>query len=147
MKMLPFTVVIVDDHAGVRKGLRLLIDCDPNLKLIGEAVNGADGIRAVHDLEPDLLLMDIKMPKMSGLEVLQYLRNEKNPVAIILLSCHDDRVYVDAAMRLGATAFVAKAEGYDVLMKAIHAALRDAVPRVPAAAHVVVSNEERLHRY
>jgi two-component system response regulator DegU len=144
MKMLPYTVVIVDDHAGVRKGLRLLIECDPTLKLIGEAVDGADGIRAVHDLEPDLLLMDIKMPKMSGLEVLQYLRNEKNPVAIVILSCHDDLLYSQAAIRLGATAFVAKAEGYDVLMKAIHAALRGALPRVPVVAPIAVASDVRL---
>ncbi|MCW3096833.1 MAG: degU 2 [Chthonomonadaceae bacterium] len=142
--MLPYTVVIVDDHAGVRKGLRLLIECDPTLKLIGEATDGADAIRVVHALRPDLLLMDIKMPKMSGLEVLQYLRNEKNPVAIILLSGHDDRLYVEAAKRLGATAFVAKMEGSDVLMNAIHAAQRDAVPKLPAAAPIAVVRDVRL---
>src|SRR5580700_9441899 len=117
--MLPFTIVIADDHAGVRKSLRLLIECDPTLKLIGEATDGAEAIREVHVLQPDLLLIDIKMPEMSGLEVLQYLRNEKKRLAIIILSNHAEQAYVEAAMRLGATAFVAKSAGYETLMNAI----------------------------
>jgi len=120
------TIVIADDHAAVRQSLRILVECDPNLKLIGEATDGLEAIRAVHALQPDLLLTDIKMPQMSGLEVLQYLRNEKNPVAIVILSNHSEPLYVEAAMRLGANAFVAKASGLDILMTALHA-VRDGV--------------------
>jgi DNA-binding NarL/FixJ family response regulator len=115
------TIVIADDHAAVRKSLRVLVECDPNLQLVGEACDGLEAVRAVHAFQPDLLLTDIKMPQMTGLEVLQYLRNEKNPVAIIVLSNHSEPLYVQAAMRLGANAFVAKASGLDVLMTAIHA--------------------------
>ena len=105
----------------MRSSLRLLIAEEPDLELIGEAADGLEAIRAVHALKPDLLLTDIKMPQMSGLEVLQYLRNEKNPVAIIILSNHSDTLYVEAAMRLGANAFVAKSSGLEALMDAIHA--------------------------
>ena len=115
------TIVIADDHAAVRRSLRVLVECDCNLEFVGEACDGLEAVRAVHTLKPDLLLTDIKMPQMTGLEVLQYLRNEKNPVAIIVLSNHSEPLYVQAAMRLGANAFVAKASGLEVLMAAIHA--------------------------
>ena len=119
--MAPMNVIIVDDHAAVRKSLRLLLESDPALKLVGEATDGLEAIRTVHALQPDLLLLDIKMPQMNGLEVLQYLRNEKNPVAIIIFSNHSDQLYVEAALRLGAAAFVSKSAGMDALMDAIYA--------------------------
>jgi DNA-binding NarL/FixJ family response regulator len=124
---LPVKIVIADDHAAIRRSLRLLIADEPDMDLIGEAADGLEAIRAVHALQPELLLMDIKMPKMTGLEVLQYLRNEKNPVAIIILSNHSEPLYVEAAMRLGANAFVAKSSGLEALLEAIHA-VRDGHP-------------------
>lgn len=124
---MPVKIVLADDHAAVRNSLRLLIAEEPDLELVGEAVDGLEAIRAVHALKPDLLLTDIKMPQMSGLEVLQYLRNEKNPVAIIILSNHSDTLYVEAAMRLGANAFVAKSSGLEALMDAIHT-VREGLP-------------------
>ncbi len=124
---MPVKIVLADDHAAIRRSLRLLIADEPDMELIGEAADGLEAIRAVHALQPELLLMDIKMPKMTGLEVLQYLRNEKNPVAIIILSNHSEPLYVEAAMRLGANAFVAKASGLESLLEAIYA-VRDGRP-------------------
>lgn len=115
------TIVVADDHAAVRKSLRLLIECDPLLHLIGEASDGLEAIRAVRALQPDLLLLDIKMPLMSGLEVLQCLHNEKNPVVILMLSNHSEPLYVSAAERFGARGFLAKASGIETLFEAIHA--------------------------
>ncbi len=122
----------------------MLIESDPTLQLIGEATDGSEGIRVVHALKPDLLLMDIKMPKMNGLEVLQYLRNEQNSAAIIILSNHSDPLYVEAAMRLGATAFVAKSSGFDVLMDAIHAARREVSLREQIGPPVTFLNDDHL---
>lgn len=120
---MPVKIVIADDHSAVRRSLQMLITEEPNFELVGEATDGLEAIRAVHALSPDLLLMDIKMPQMNGLEVLQYLRNEKNPAAIILLSNHYEPLYVEAAMRLGANGFVAKASGLEILMEAIQTVL------------------------
>ena len=119
--VLPMTIVVADDHAAVRKSLRLLIECDPLLHLIGEATDGLEAIRFVRTLQPDLLLLDIKMPLMSGIEVLQCLHNEKNPVAILMLSNHSEPLYVSAAERLGARGFIAKDSGIEALFEAIHA--------------------------
>ena len=99
----------------------MLLDGAPDLQMIGEATNGLEAIRAVHGLHPDLLLIDIKMPMMTGLEVVQYLRNEKNSLLIVVLSNHSEPLYVEAAMRLGANGFVAKSSGLETLMAALNA--------------------------
>ncbi|MCW3094649.1 MAG: LuxR family transcriptional regulator [Chthonomonadaceae bacterium] len=118
---MPVKIVIADGHATVRRSLRLLIAGEPDMELLGEATDGLEALQTVRALQPDLLLMDIKMRRMSGLKVLQYLRSEKHPVAVVFFSSSSETPYVDAAMRLGADAFVAKASGLDVLLAAIHA--------------------------
>lgn len=125
--MSPLKIVIADDHAAVRRSLRLLMECESDLEVVAEASNGPETIRAVQNLQPDLLILDIKMPEMTGLEVLQYLRNEKHSLAIIILSNHREQFYVAAALRLGADAFVAKSAGLDVLLEAIRI-LRQKMP-------------------
>ena len=134
--MLPITIVIADDHAAVRKSLRLLIEQEPDLMLIGEAVNGLEAVHAIHTLLPDVLLLDINMPQMNGLEVLKCLLHEKHALTIIVLSDHAESFYVEAAMRWGANAFVSKSSGLDVLLKAIRAIpshLSPLPPRVETA--------------
>lgn len=117
--MSPLTIVLADDHPAVRKSLRVLIESERTLEVIAEAGDGLETIRTVQALQPDLLVLDIKMPLMTGLEVLQYLRNQKQPVGIIILSNHSEQLYVAAALRLGADAFVTKSDGVEALMEAI----------------------------
>ena len=117
--MSPLKIIIADDHAAVRKSLCLLMECELDIEVVAETTNGVDTIRAVQNLQPDLLLLDIKMPQLNGLEVLQYLRNEKHSIGIIVLSNHCEQLYVAAALRLGADAFITKSAGVDALMEAI----------------------------
>lgn len=117
--MIAMKTIIVDDHPLVRKGLRLLMECEPQVQVIGEAGNGLLALEAVRTLCPDLLLLDINMPVMNGLEVLQRLRDEHNAVQVIILSNHSDTRYVEAALKLGANGYVGKDSGFDVLMLAI----------------------------
>lgn len=118
--MTPLRIIVADDHAAVRRSLRLLLECELEIEVVAETTNGLDTIRAVQNMQPDLLLLDIKMPQMNGLEVLQYLRNEKHPTAIIILSNHSEQLYVAAALRLGADAFITKSAGVEALVEAIH---------------------------
>ncbi|MCW3050996.1 MAG: two component transcriptional regulator, LuxR family [Chthonomonadales bacterium] len=111
--------LIVDDHIAVRNALHGLIEEEPGLEWVGEAANGLLALEAVRDLQPDLMLLDINMPERNGLEVLRLLRYDKNNVLIVILSNHTDIHYVDAAMRLGANAFVGKDSGFEVLLQAI----------------------------
>ncbi len=118
--------LIVDDHMAVRNALRLLIEEEPDLECVGEAANGLLAMEAVRTLTPDLMLLDINMPERNGLEVLRLLRTEKNDILIVILSNHTDTHYVDAAMRLGANAFVGKDSGFEILLEAIQTVLTGA---------------------
>lgn len=111
--------LIVDDHIAVRNALRGLIEEEAGLEWVGEAPNGLLAVDAVRTLAPDLILLDINMPGRNGLEVLRLLRYDKNSVLIVILSNHTDIHYVDAAMRLGANAFVGKDSGFEILLQAI----------------------------
>ena len=104
--------VIVDDHPVVRKGLRMLMECEPQVEVVGEACNGLMALEAVRSLHPDLLLLDINMPEMNGLEVLRQLRATPNAVNIIILSNHSDTTYVEAALEMGANGYVGKDSGF-----------------------------------
>lgn len=118
--MSPLKIIIADDHAAVRKSLRMLLECDHDIEIVAETADGLETIRAVQALQPDLLLLDITMPQMSGLEVLQYLRNARHTLGIIILSNHSEQLYIAAASRLGADAFIIKAAGLEALNEAIH---------------------------
>ena len=113
--------IIVDDHPVVREGLRLLMECESQVEVVGEASNGIQALEAVRALGPDLLVLDINMPEMSGLEVLRHLRAEANTARIIILSSHSDTCYVEAAIALGVDGYVGKSSGFEVLMLAITA--------------------------
>lgn len=117
----------MDDHVAIRNALRELVEAEPDLEYIGEAINGVLAIEAVYTLRPDLLLLDINMPERNGLEVLRLLRFDKNEVLIVILSNHTDIHYVDAAIRLGANAFVGKDSGFEVLLEAIRTILTGAI--------------------
>jgi two-component system nitrate/nitrite response regulator NarL len=117
--MSPLTVVLADDHPSVRKSLRQLIECEPDLAVVAETTDGPETIRVVQTLQPDVLVLDVKMPLMNGLEVLQYLRNQKQLLGIIILSSHSEQLYVAAASRLGADAFLTKSAGVEALLEAI----------------------------
>lgn len=95
------------------------MEAEPTIEVVGEAGNGRLALEAVQTLNPDLLLLDINMPEMTGLEVLGYLRNERNAVYVIILSAHSDTRYVEAAIRLGANGYVGKDSGPEILMQAI----------------------------
>jgi two-component system nitrate/nitrite response regulator NarL len=154
--MSPLKIIIADDHSAVRKSLRLLMECELDIEVVAETTNGLDTIRAVQNLQPDLLLLDIKMPQMSGLEVLQYLRNEKHAVGIIVLSNHCEQLYVAAALRLGADAFITKSAGVEALMEAIQiirnrvsaaraeALLRPAEVEAPRGGHLLTETRAEL---
>lgn len=130
--------LIVDDHAAVRNALRGLIEEEPGMEWVGEAANGILAMQAVHTLKPDLMLLDINMPERNGLEVLRLLRQEKNDVQIVILSNHTDIHYVDAAIRLGANAFVGKDSGFEVLLQAVQTIQTGAVFIDPTTRHKTV---------
>lgn len=112
-------VLIVDDHPVVRKGLLSCLSTKDNVKIVGEAVDGDDAIRKVNELSPDIVLMDLYMPKKDGLEVTEILRKEAPQVKVLILSMQGTRDAVLRIIRAGARGYVLKDAPPDELLRAI----------------------------
>lgn len=111
----------MDDHPVVRKGLWSCLSNRENVKLVGEAADGAEAMQKVKELQPDVLLMDIDMPQMDGLTVTEKLRKEAPQVKVLILSTHSHREYVLRIVRAGARGYVLKDTAPDELVRAIQA--------------------------
>lgn len=123
-------ILIVDDHEIVRTGLCRLIEGHSAWKLCGQAGNGKEGVEKTLELKPDLVLMDISMPVMSGLEATKQIRRLSPTTKIVILSLHDDKTIAAQAKEAGADAYVVKTGPSEVLLKAICAVLDEV--RLPA---------------
>ena len=102
------TLVIADDHRIVRQGLRSILDSDPRFSILGEASNGEEAIEFVLRLRPKILLLDIQMPGMNGIEVCQKLKGSAPDTSILILTAFFDRTLIDACLRAGAKGFLLK---------------------------------------
>jgi DNA-binding NarL/FixJ family response regulator len=127
-------ILIVDDHGVVRQGLRMYLALDPELEVVGEAANGAEALRLAHELEPDVVLMDLLMPVMDGIAATEAIRRERPEVEVIALTSvlEDSAVY--GAMRAGAIGYLLKDTQADELCRAIKAAAVGQVQMSPSVA-------------
>jgi len=120
--MEPITILIVDDHAIVRDGMRQLIASQQDMKLVGEAPDGAEALRQVRSISPDVVLLDIAMPGMTGLETVGLIKNANPDTKIVILSMHSKESYVHQALSAGALGYVLKASPSTDILNAIRAA-------------------------
>lgn len=127
-------VLLVDDHAVVRQGLRMFLTLDPDLSIVGEAVNGADALQKAHDLRPDVILMDLMMPVMDGIAAIGVLRRDLPDIEIIALTSVLEDAAVFNAMRAGATGYLLKDTEAAEVCRAINAAANGQVQLSPQAA-------------
>ena len=125
----PVRVLIVDDHAVVRSGIRLLLEKEPDIEPVGEAGTGREAVFQARALKPDVILMDVVMPDQTGLEVLPTLLHEQPGVKVMLLSMQDDPRYVREAFEAGASGYVLK--------EAADADVVAAIREVAAGGHYV----------
>jgi len=120
-KSQPIRLVIADDHPIFRDGLRRLLEAESDLKVIGEARDGAEAVKLARQLKPDIMLLDLAMPKHPGLEALRDLSNgEANSVRVILLTAAAEKKEIVEALQLGARGVVLKDSATQLLLKAIH---------------------------
>src|SRR5436190_4028701 len=115
-------VLLADDHETVRDGLRLLVDAQQDMEVVGEARDGAEALDRAAALKPDVLVLDLTMPGLSGLAAAQQARRLTTALAIVALTRHDDDAYVQALLSAGASAYVLKQSPSIELLHAIRAA-------------------------
>jgi DNA-binding NarL/FixJ family response regulator len=120
----PICVLLADDHALVRAGIRALLDRNKDIKVVAEAGNGAETVQLVRDAKPDLVLLDITMPDLSGLDVLEELQRGFPEVRVIILTIHDNPAYAVSALRAGADGYLPKKAASDELVRAIRTVMQ-----------------------
>jgi len=119
------TIVIADDHTLFREGLRALLSAHDDLHVLGEAENGQEALRAVEQRRPDLLLMDLSMPKMGGLEAIKEVKRREPGTKVLVLTIHGTEEFVLEALDAGASGYVLKDATHDELVLAIRSVLAE----------------------
>lgn len=117
------TVVIAEDHPLVRRGIRGMIESQPDFRVIGEADNGIEALRVIEQTMPDLFVADVVMPGMTGIEVLQHCQRLNPRPKTVFLSLYDNEIYVWSAMRNGASAYILKHSAAEHLVPAMRSAM------------------------
>lgn len=142
--MNPVRILLTDDQALFREGLRTLLSIEPSIEIAGEAANGAEAVEAARTLRPDLILMDLRMPVMGGVEATRRVR-EASPESrvLVLTTFHEDEEIFDA-LRAGACGYLLKDTPSGRLVEAIHAAVRGESVIEPSVAARVVAEFNRL---
>ncbi len=117
-------LLIADDHGVVRSGLRLLLDKQPDMEVVAEAADGAEAVAVALRERPDLCILDVSMPKLTGLQAAREIRAQDPNIAVLMLSMHDDERYLFEALKAGAGGYVLKMEADTALVDAVRAVLR-----------------------
>jgi len=115
------TILIADDHGVVRGGLRLLLERQPGMEVVAEAADGVDALEAALAERPDVAILDVSMPRLTGLQVTREIKAHAPEVSVLMLSMHDDERYVFEALKAGASGYVLKREADVDLVDAVHA--------------------------
>jgi two-component system nitrate/nitrite response regulator NarL len=113
-------VILADDHVFVRDGIKSLLENEANITVVGEATDGLEALSLVDSLQPDLLILDIRMPNMTGIEVVEQLRSKNNLVKIVMLSMHESEEYVLKSIQAGADGYLLKGSSKEEFLKALH---------------------------
>ncbi|NIQ40062.1 MAG: response regulator [Proteobacteria bacterium] len=134
------TIFLADDHTIVRQGLAKLLEGEPNLRVIGEAENGRETVRQVEKLKPDIVLMDIAMPLLNGIEATRQIRKASPKTRVIILSMHSHDRYISELFSIGASGYLLKdSTGLDII-KAIYAAVKGDTYLSPSISRRVIAD-------
>ena len=137
------TVLIADDHAVVRQGLSALLNAEEDMSVVGEAENGHQAVQMAKRLQPDVVVMDIGMPSLNGLEATRKISKESPESKVVILSCHSDHEYVERLSEAGATGYLSKQTAAQNLVNAIREARKGNACFSPAISKRLLENYQQ----
>ena len=139
-------ILVADDHALVRSGLRLILDAEPDLQVVAEADNGYEAIEAVTSTPVDLAILDIAMPRMTGIQAAREISRREPRIRILILSMYDNEQYFFEALKAGASGYVLKSVADRDLLEACRATMRDEPFLYPGAVTALIRDYLRRTR-
>lgn len=142
--MKPIKIMLVDDHDMVRTGLRSFLETQPNLEVVAEANNGREALNLIKDTQPDIVLMDITMPDMDGMEATKKLKKMYPNCQVLVLTVHSDKQYFMKMLEAGASGYITKQAAADELISAIQAVADGHLYLQPALARWLLEDYQRL---
>jgi two-component system response regulator NreC len=134
------TLILADDHAMVRSGLRMLLEAQTDMRIIGEAENGTEAVSQITSLQPDVVLMDVQMPDMNGIEATRQIKKRVPETAVLALTIYEDDQYFFEMLRAGASGYIPKRAAPDDLVTAIRTVARGDVFLYPSLASRLVQD-------
>ncbi len=142
----PITILLADDHTIVRQGLAKLLEGEPDFKVIGEAENGREAVSKVEELAPDIILMDIAMPLLNGIEATRQIKKNRPRTKVIILSMHSHDRYISELFSLGASGYLLKNSTGADITKAIESAVRGDTYLSPSISRKVIDDYVTLKK-
>jgi len=139
-------VVLADDHQLMRSGIRLMLEREPDLSVVGEAGDGREAVALAKSLKPDVVVMDIGMSNLNGIEAAQQMTWDRSEIAVVMLSMHSDESYVLRALKAGARGYLLKDSAEADLIKAVHAVADGKSFFSPAVSKVLLDDYVRKLR-
>jgi NarL family two-component system response regulator LiaR len=139
----PIRILIADDHAVVREGLRALIETEPGMELVDEAADGAEAVSMARSLQPDVILLDLVMPRKNGIEAIGDIRQENHDARILVLTSFAEDEKVFSAIKAGALGYLLKDASPQELLEAIYNVYRGDLSMHPSIAHKVMRELQR----
>lgn len=140
-------VLIADDHPLIREGVRKILDLEPAIAVVGEASDGEECIRVAREKKPDVILMDINMPRLNGIEATRILKQELPGTAIVILTIHEDERYLLQLIQAGCSGYILKDVDASRLIEAVHAAAQGKAVIHPALTAKVFAELKKQKRH
>jgi DNA-binding NarL/FixJ family response regulator len=119
MARTPTRVVLAEDNDSVRKGIKRMLNKSLDIQVVGEARNGVEALQMVKDLKPDILLLDVEMPQLDGIEVARQLKKRKRKLRVLVLSAYDDRQYIQEMLLQGVAGYLLKDDAPEKIIQAV----------------------------
>jgi two-component system, NarL family, response regulator NreC len=136
-------ILLADDHAVVRQGFRMILNAQPDMEIVGEAGNGREAVELTEKLKPDVVVMDVAMPELNGIEATRRIADSVPHARVIALSMHKDSVYVREVLRAGARGYLLKESGAGDLVSAVRAVARGEAYLSPVVSDAVLDDYRR----